>query len=353
MRQISINRVKTGDVLGRTIYSSQGRVLLGRGIILTPPYIARLRELGFTIIYIDDNQTKDVKIDDVVSDEHRREALVSIELSSDAVRIGKDFSGFEIKKAVNNIVEDVLFQKEILLSLMDMRSFDTQTFSHAVSVCVLSTVLGKAMNLDRENMEALAVGALLHDIGSVKLPKELVSQRTPFGPHEQTLYESHTQHGFDILRAKRELNLLSAHIAFQHHEHLNGSGYPRRLTGNHVHQLAQIVGIADFFDNLVNEGPGHGRTKPHEACEIVMGSAGKLFSYDLVKIFLRHVAAYPTGCTVKLNTGEVGVVVDQNNSLPMRPVVRVLAGDDDLAYVAVKEYNLVEDRVTFIDNVLD
>lgn len=353
MRQVSVNRLKAGDILGRTIYSNQGRVLLGRGIVLTPPYIVRLRELGITIVYIDDEETRDIIIEDIISEEHRREAIISIEQSSDAVRIGKDFSGFEVKKAVSNIVEDILFQKEILLSLMDMRSFDNQMFSHAVSVCVLATVLGKALGLDKENLEALAVGALLHDIGTVKLPKELISKRAPFTPQESAQYQAHTQHGFDILRGKRELSLLSAHIAFQHHEWQNGSGYPRQLTGDHIHTLAQIVGIADFYDNLVNEGPGHTRTLPHEACEIVMGSAGKLFTHDLVVMFLKHVAAYPTGCTVKLNTGDIGIVVDQNKSLPMRPIVRVFAGDSDLAYVQAKEYNLIEDRTTFIESILE
>lgn len=353
MRQISVNRLKAGDILGRTIYSNLGRVLLGRGVALTPPYITRLRELGITIVYIDDEETRDIIIEDVISEEHRREATISIEHSSEAVRIGKDFSGFEVKRAVSHIVEDILFQKDIMLSLMDMRSFDNQMFSHAVSVSVLSTVLGKAIGLDKENLDALAVGAILHDIGTVTLPKKLITKRTPFTSEETALYQTHCQQGFDILREKRELSLLSAHIAFQHHEWLNGSGYPRHLTDHHIHHLAQIVGIADFYDNLVNDGPGHTRTLPHEACEIIMGSSGHLFTHDLVITFLKHVAAYPTGCTVKLSTGEIGIVVDQNKSLPTRPIVRVLAGDDNLSHVQAREYNLVDDRTTFIEGILE
>ena len=84
-----------------------------------------------------------------------------------------------------------------------------------------------------------------------------------------------------------------------------------------------------------------------------MGSAGKLFDHDLVITFLKHVAAYPTGCTVKLNSGEIGIIVDQNKSLPTRPIVRVLAGASDLANVQVKEYNLVEARTTFIEGILE
>lgn len=353
MRQLSINRLNEGDVLGRTIYSHDGRVLLGRGVALTDLYINRLRDLGISIIYIDDEETKDIQIEDVISEEHRREAMISLEHSAEAVQIGKDFDGFKVKKAVNNIIEDILFQKEIFLSLTDMRSYDNQVFAHSVSVCVLATILGKALELQKENLEALAIGALFHDIGTVKLPKELLIKRETFTIKELELYKTHTSEGFEILRSKRELNLLSAHIAFQHHEWMNGSGYPRQLVGDHIHNLAQIVGLADFYDNLVNDGPGHSRTLPHEACEIVMGSANSFFPHQLVITFLKHIAAYPTGCTVKLNTGEIGIVVDQNKSLPMRPIVRVLLADKELSNVKAKEYNLVEERTTFIESILE
>lgn len=354
LRQLSISRLKQGDVLGRTIYANDGRVLLGRGTAFTPSYIERLRELGISIVYVDDEETKDVVIEDVVSEEHRREAMSSLEYSGQAVQLGKDFDGFKVKKAVNNIIEDVLFQKEIFISLMDMRSYDNQVFAHSVSVCVLATVLGKALGINHNNLEALAIGALFHDIGTVKLPKALLSKREAFTPKEVELYETHTSQGFDILRSKSELNILSAHIAFQHHERMNGSGYPRKLEGEGIHNWAQIVGIADFYDNLVNDGPGHTRILPHEACEIIMGcSTDKLFPHDLVVMFLKHIAAYPTGCTVKLSTGEIGIVVDQNKSLPMRPVVRVLSADQDMTQIKAQEYDLVKERTTFIQSILE
>ncbi len=353
LRQVSVNRLQKGDVLGRTIFSHNGRSLLGKGVTLTSPYIERLKELGISIVYVDDDETKDIVIEDVISEENRREAMNSIEHSAEAVRIGKDLNGFQVKKTVNNIIGDVLFQEKIFLSLTDMRSYDNQVYAHSVSVCVLATILGKALGLDKDTLEALAVGALLHDIGTVKLPKELVAKREAFTLKENDLYKTHTVHGFEILRNKSELNLLSAHIALQHHEWLNGNGYPRKLSGRHLHVLAQIVGLADFYDNLVNDGPGHSRIVPHEACEIVMGCANKLFSQQLVVTFLKHVAAYPTGCTVKLNTGEVGIVVDQNKSLPMRPIIRVLIADKGLAHVQAKEYNLVEDLTTFIVSIVE
>ncbi|MEL1135609.1 HD domain-containing phosphohydrolase [Desulfitobacterium sp. THU1] len=353
MRQLSTHRLQEGDILGRTIYANDGRVLLGKGMALSDSYINRLNKLGINIVYIDDELSKDIVIEDVISEEHRREAMSSLDNAVQAVKVGKDFDGFSAKKSIDNIIQDILFQKDIFIGLTDMRTYDNHVFAHSVNVCVLSTVLGKALQLDHESLQGLAIGALFHDIGTVKLPKELLKKRTPFTPEEAELYKTHTTHGFDILRTKRELNLLSAHIAFQHHEHFNGDGYPRKLEGDSIHQWAQIVGIANFYDNLVNDGPGHTHIAPYEACEVLMGSAEKFFPKDLIITFLKHIAAYPTGCTVKLSTGEIGIVVDQNKSLPMRPIVRVVLADDDFSNAQAKEYNLVEERTLFIESILE
>ena len=159
MRQVSVNSLTIGDVLGKTIFSSSGRILLGKGVKLTSLFIAKLRDMGISILYIEDDRFNDVIVEDVISEEHRRDAMEILEKSTRSVRIGKNIDSFELKKVINNIVEEVLFKKDILVNMMDMRSKDNQMFAHSVNVCVLSTVLGKALFLDREKLETLAIGA--------------------------------------------------------------------------------------------------------------------------------------------------------------------------------------------------
>ena len=176
MRQVSVNSLTIGDILGKTIFSSSGRVLLGKGVKLTPLYIAKLRDMGISILYIEDDRFDDVIIEDVISEENRREAMGVLEKSMRSVRLGKNLDGFEIKKIISKIVEEILFKKDVLMSMMDMRSFDNQIFAHSVNVCVLATVLGKAMFLDHEKLETLAIGAILHDIGKVQMDPKLFSE---------------------------------------------------------------------------------------------------------------------------------------------------------------------------------
>ena len=115
--------------------------------------------------------------------------------------------------------------------------------------------------------------------------------------------------------------------------------------------MAQIVGLSDFYDKMTSDYSGLKRLRPHEACEVLMGFADTFFPLEMVRMFLKNIAAYPTGSTVKLNTGEIGVVVDQNLSMPTRPTVRVF-DESDFGSNVVREYNMVEKRTIFIDEVL-
>jgi len=350
VRQVSVNSLTIGDILGKTIFSSSGRILLGKGVKLTPLYIAKLRDMGISILYIEDDRFDDVIVEDVISEAHRRDAMEILEKSARSVRLGKDLDGFDLKNIIKKIVEEILFKKDILVNMMDMRSLDNQMFAHSVNVCVLSTIIGKAMLLDNEKLETLAVGAILHDFGKIQMDPMLLSKSDLTAEETETL-KTHTLLGFEDLRKRKDLNLVIAHIAFQHHEHMNGTGYPRRLKEGEIHPLAQIVAIADFYDKFTSDHSNVKRIMPHEACEILMGLAGVLYPLEMVRVFLKSIAAYPTGVTVRLNTGEIGVVVDQNLSMPARPIIRVF-DESEFGSNVVKEYNMVEKRTIFIQEVL-
>lgn len=357
MRQVRVDSLKIGDVLGKTIYSSRGRVLLGKGVKLTPLFISKLKNMGISIVYVEDDRFNDVVVEDVISEESRHMAQEIIEKCTQSIRLGKEFDGFALKELVHKIVEEIFFKKDILVSMMDMRSRDNALFAHSVNVCVLATVLGKAMLMDQEKLEILAIGALLHDVGMVQIDQSIVNKTEGHTPEELEMIKTHTNLGYEALRKKKELNLLVAHIAFQHHENMNGTGYPRHMREGEILPLAQMVAVADIYDKLTSDHSGLKRLMPHEACEVLMGLVEKVFPLEYVRVFLKNIAAYPTGVTVKLNTGEIGVVVDQNLSLPSRPIVRVFdVGDGVLDKTSqldkVKEYNLVEKRTVFITEVL-
>jgi HD-GYP domain-containing protein (c-di-GMP phosphodiesterase class II) len=169
--------------------------------------------------------------------------------------------------------------------------------------------------------------------------------------------KDHTWVGFNLLRKKHEFSLATAHIALQHHEHVDGTGIPRGLTGNQIHLYAKIVGIANLYDNLISEFLPGTTYLPYEANEQIMGLSGKKFDHDIVIKFLRSIALYPTGTSVKLSTGHVGVVVGQHKGLPARPIVRVIKKlSRQEGFVSeeteVKEIDLAKETTVFIKDVL-
>jgi HD-GYP domain-containing protein (c-di-GMP phosphodiesterase class II) len=347
-----VERLNEGDVLAKEIYTSHGKILLGKGVALKGPYIQRLKDLGIIGVYIEDDLTDDIIVEDVISDQHRFDALDAIEKSCKTIQENQD-KDVDIKESISNIVQDILFQKDIMINLKDMRGLDNRVYFHSVNVCVLSTVLGKGLGLPVEKLNELAQGALLHDIGIINLPKEIINKRGPLTKEEQELYQTHTIQGYELIRKKRESSIITAHMAYQHHEWTNGKGYPRQLKGSAIHPLAEIVAVADFYDCLIHGSPGIPRVLPHVACEIMMANAGVRFRHELIHIFLKYIAAYPTGYTVKLNSGETGVIVGQNRGLPTRPIVRVFDGKINLRQVRVAEYNLVHERTLFVNYIIE
>jgi HD-GYP domain-containing protein (c-di-GMP phosphodiesterase class II) len=351
MRHLNIDSINGGETLGKSIYSQDGRTLLQSGVLLTPIMINTLRRIGVTMIYIKDKQFQDVKIEDIVSDETRRLAIVNVSDIQQSVQEGKDFDLKSVGQTITNIIDEILRNKDMLLTLSDIRTKDNHSFIHSLNVCIMSTIIGINMGFNQVQLKELALGALLHDVGKV------VNENSPLKKALSEESDHHTWVGFNLLRKKHELSLATAHIALQHHEHVDGSGIPRNLVQNQIHVYGKIVAIANYYDNLISEflpGPTY---LPFEANEYVMGLAGKYFDLDIVLKFLRSIALYPSGTSVKLSNGQTGVVVGQHKGLPARPIIRVIKKltreegfiDND---TEVKEIDLAKETTIFIKDVL-
>ncbi len=342
MKCISVDAIEPGQTLGRTIFTSNGNVLLAEGVQLTVYMISTLRRIGVTMIYIKDPHFEDVEIEEVVSEATKRKLVQQMSDTFNTVLSGKEFTTKSISTSINSLLEDVMRNKEVLVQLSDIRTEENAMYIHALNVCTMSVLVGMNMGLNMLQLKDLAIGALLHDIGKLGASTESNDPRM-----------HHTWRGFEILKNKREYNLLVAHTAFQHHEHMDGSGVPRGLTGENIHLYAKIVATVNLYDNLVSELSGTGRMKPHEACERMMAMSGKELDHDVLIQFLKIVSVYPTGTPVKLTNRETGVVVGQHRGLPGRPVVRVVKSTANDREFETVEFDLARHPTLFIENVLN
>jgi HD-GYP domain-containing protein (c-di-GMP phosphodiesterase class II) len=342
MNYVHIDSIEPGQHLGRTIFTNNGAVLLSEGVQLTVYMITTLRRIGVTMLYIKDPNFEDVEIIEIVSEETKRAVMKHMTETFDSIRSGKEVNSRSLSLSVDDMLDEVMRNKEVLVQLSDIRTKDNDSYVHAVNVCMMSILIGIHMKLSPSQLKELAVGALLHDIGKV----ELIAN-----DNDEDKKLHHTWRGFELLKNKRELSLLVAHVAFQHHEALDGSGQPRGIGADHIHLYAKIVAVANTYDNLLFDLSLGRRMLPHEACEKIMTLSGNVLDREIVIVFLRTVSIYPTGASVKLSTRETGVVVGQHRGLPSRPIVRVVKQSSDHE-LEVKEIDLAKQTTVFIESVL-
>lgn len=324
MRAVSIEKVAPGMQVGRAIYGANGETLLASGVRLTPRYIERLKELGIVALYIYDESVGDLQVDDVISEKTRLEAIRVTKQAMENIRLNPTLNLASINEAVNDIINELLNNCDMMVNLVDIRAMNDYTFGHSVNVTILSLITAITMGYDKHRLRILGAGALFHDVGKTAVPENILIKATPLTDEEEELLEEHTTIGFHILRKIESLSLQVAHVALQHHEHYDGTGYPRKIRGDEINEFARIVTVADIFDGLTSGRAGSLRLSSFQAVELIIANSGKFFAPEVVKHFIHTIALFPVGTLVMLNTQEKAVVVDTFREYPTRPRVRLL-----------------------------
>ena len=324
MRKASLRRVKPGTKLAKTIIDISGRLLLTAGTEIKESYISRLRNLGVSEIYIDDDISEGICVNDVIKETTRIEAKQVLSSIAKDSALSGTINSDSVKNVIDKMVDELLDNNDIIFNLSDIKTYDGYTFEHSVNVCILSIITGIGLGYNMNRIRELGVGALMHDIGKLKVPENILNKPAKLTSEEFEIIKKHTTDGFEILRKDKNISKVSAYIALAHHERYDGSGYPFHTKGDNIHQCARVVSVADVYDALTSDRIYRKKMKVHEAIEYIVASAGKHFDKDVVDAFISHIAIYPVGTGVVLNTGEKGLVVKVHKAAPSQPIVRVI-----------------------------
>jgi len=350
MRLLPLNMVRPGMKLGRRIYNEEGITLLGERVELSQKLIQRLSEHGIDFVYIDDPRTNDITIPEMISEETRLKATSEIRTSFRGMmessvrsktandrRLGKTFSN-----VMKMIIDDLSSHEGAMIMLTNISVMDDYLFQHSLNVCIYTTLLGMAHGYGREELTTLGLGALLHDIGKTQIPLELLRKNGKLTDSEFTQVKKHTEYGFQLLKEEPNIPLITAHCAFQHHERLDGSGYPRGITGRDIHDYARWIGMVDSYDAMTTHRVYRRAMLPHQAMEILYAGTDTLYEKKKIELFRDNIAIYPIGISVTLSTGETGTVVGLNKMVPHRPIVRILKDADGQELKAPFDMDLSE-----------
>lgn len=324
LRIASIDSVREGDLLGKAIFSDDGKVLLSSGVKLTGALISRLKSLGIQALYIEDHISEGIVIDDVISVKTRIEAKKIVKNIFEKKAMDLDTQYGKVSSIVNDIVDDVLNNRNSLINLIDIKTKDDYTFSHSVNVAVIATMMGVHLGYSIDKLRKLCLGGLLHDIGKVYVPKEIINKPGKLTPAEFEEIKKHPQYGYAMVKDCIEYCPITKAIILTHHEKSNGSGYPMGLTYDKIHECSRIASIADIYDAMTSDRVYRRRINPSEVVEYIVAMTYEWFDLRTVESFRRCIAPYPLGTYVRLSTGDIAIVSGINNIMPTRPQVRIV-----------------------------
>ena len=353
MRFIPAFSLREGLILGKSIYNNFGGLLLKEGSEIKQPYIEKILELGFQGLYIDDDISKDIEIENVISDELKLKSISK--LKNMFMNIDKGSSTDKDIKEIGNIAEDMveelIVNRDLMVNMVDIKSFDDYTFFHSVNVAVLSIIMGIALNLNKSDLYKLAMGALLHDVGKVFINQDLLNKKGKLTDEEFEIMKSHSINGYRYIKSNFNVPVRSYIAVLDHHEKWDGTGYPNNKLGEDISLFGRIIAIADVYDALTSDRPYKKSSLPANVIEYIMGGPGSHFDFDLVNIFIKKVAAYPVGTCVKLNNGVIGIVVENYSDSSTRPKIRVLnSPSKEYTYINLRD-DINSNNLTIIDVV--
>lgn len=331
MRIIPIESVRSGSYLGKTIYADDGRILLKKGVLLKDSLLKKIKENDINQIYIIDEYSSE-EIEDIIKPELRQKSIkvlkeVFTNISNAYLRNQvEDKQGYidSVNNVAENILENILDNENIMLSLVDIKSMDNYTYQHSVNVAIISVVIGIGLKLSKTDLLYLCMGALLHDIGKVFVPSEIIKKPGSLTDTEFDIIKTHPQKGYDYLYSNYSISSASKLIIKQHHERIDGLGYPNKLLGEDIFFLSKIVTVADVYDALTSDRPYRKPIHANDAVEYIMAHSGTLFDHKIVTIFSKFIVPYPAGTIVELSDGDIAIVIDNNYKYPLRPVVKIL-----------------------------
>lgn len=288
MEKVRIEDLKPGMILARTIYGTDGRILVKEKAEISASILEKLRKLGLPAAYI--RKPDDPDRPDLVSDETRMDLVRSLSKIDTEVRAGGDLKLGASKIPLYDLVDEIVRNQKVLLGMTDIRLHNDYTYGHSVHVAIIAVKIGLQMGYNQLKLADLAVGALFHDIGMTKIPLAILEKTDDLTEEEMKLIQTHAEVGYNMLRQSQDISNVAAHVAYQHHERYNGSGYPRGMAGDAIHEFARIVAIADVYDSMTTEKIYRPAKPVMEAMNYIDTRKGIDFDPKIVDIFEQVVA---------------------------------------------------------------
>lgn len=320
--------LKPGMILARSLPSNHsGAILLNIDEEFTQKIIDRIIALKISGVYIKDGLTDDIEFEPLITPE-KREALVKniknqfLVFSKSSVITNKSVS--EFSNMAGDVISSVMSSDEILYNMVNIKSYDNYTYSHSLMVSLFSVLIGYNMQMTDKELHEIAMCALMHDIGKIDIPVDIINKKGKLSEEEFAIVKHHPTLAAERLMSSPLVSMKIIRGIESHHERFDGSGYPYGTCGKDISLYGRILAVADVYDALTSKRSYRDPWNSAEALEYLISLSDIQFDTDVVNSFLSVVAAYPVGSIVKLSNSFIGIVVKNIPGAAMRPTVRIV-----------------------------
>lgn len=342
MRRVPLEAARPGQKLAAAV-NYGGRTILASGVVLNEEMLKTIRSLGIRQITVVDSRFEGISPAASLPQAVREWGLKILgEIFREQEENGAGGAQIPLS-SIAGLATEIDSQLSVRpgrpVTLIEDEPEASYLPVHSLNVAVLAMAVARQAGYTDRIID-IGIGALLHDLGMVNVPRELRERAGPLAPAEWDIIRRHPEAGFRALAGHPAVSNFAKVIVVQHHEREDGSGYPRGTQGKDIYPFAKLVAICDAYAAMVAERPYRGQYLPHQAMEFLMSGAGYEFDHTLVQHFCKCVAPYPVGTMVVLNTGETGIVVDVERGYLSRPTVRVITDRKGQELVRYYELNL-------------
>ena len=349
MQKVLIDELIPGMILAKDIVLDDGRILLLKGFTIKPRYISKMKSYKVPFIFIEDEMADLQTISEEILYE---DAFTNIKGIMENIRIDEEVDVEALKDTVQDLIHFILNDDMIFMALTGIRDIDNYTFLHSVDVCIYTIITAKSLGLDLEEIQELALAAILHDIGKCKIPMAILNKPGMLTDDEFEIMKDHSLKGMKITRDMPDISESISTIICQHHEKWDGSGYPFGISGEDIELGARIITIADVYDALTSDRIYRKRFMPHDAAEFLLRQCKTQFDESLLQTFIESIRVYPQDSIVLLNSGEVARVLPPLDSFTIRPRVSIITKKDGPPVIAPYEIDLQENQSKFVVDII-
>lgn len=335
MRAIPTKYVEEGCILGENLYTKDGQVLVKKGASLTQKLLDKITKNSIFTVYVEDVHS-DHEVNRLIDQALRIKGTMIIK--SLFTKAKENETIHDLHYTLSHYADDVLYElksfKRQNIEYIDVKNVETYIYSSSLNVALIASLIGWDLGYNDDMVKQIFLGAVYHDIGIALIPDSVVNKQEALSKDEKLMIINHPNRGHTFIKEKTYLSAYIKQIVLQHHECINGSGYPFRIKGESVSKLAQIVSIADIYDALTSDRPYKRAVPPNEALEYIMGSSTK-YDQSIINAFIKRITPYPIGSHVVLSNDEIAVIDEINNDFPLRPKVRIIKKNTEIEYIPV------------------